>query len=77
MSVKWAFKDMKEVSSYLDYSRKLKLQEGPIGLLYLVAALLWKLRSWLCGNQTASFFRCSPSSLERHLGLSRMLVGLT
>lgn len=40
VSVKWAFKDMKEVSSYLDYSRKLKLQEGPIGLLYLVAALL-------------------------------------
>lgn len=69
VSVEWAFKDIKQVFSYLDYSRKLKLQEGPVGLLYLVAALLWNLRSCLYGSQTSSFFGCSPPSVEKYLGL--------
>lgn len=34
VAVEWTIKDIKHLFSTLDYRRKLKLREGPVGLLY-------------------------------------------
>jgi len=43
-AVEWGFKDVKQVCSSLDFPRKLKIREGPVGLLYKTGALVWNLR---------------------------------
>jgi len=42
-AVEWGFKDVKRMCS-LDFPRKVKVGECPVGLLYLTAALIWNLR---------------------------------
>jgi len=39
-AVEWGFKDVKQVCSSLDFPRKLKIREGPVGLLYKTGALV-------------------------------------
>jgi len=68
-TVEWGFKDVKQVCSSLDFPRKLKIREGPVGLLYKTGALVWNL--WCCvyGGPTSTFFDCSPPTWRQYLGI--------
>jgi len=54
-AVEWGFKDVKQVCSTLDFSRKMKVREGPVGLLYCMGSLVWNLRCCAYGSATATF----------------------
>jgi len=54
-AVEWGFKDVQQVCSSLDFSRKLKIREGPVGLLYKTGALVWNLRCCVYGGPTSTF----------------------
>ena len=63
----WGYKELRQVFASLDYKRKLKLREGPCGLVYQAAVLLWNVRCCLYGSQTSQYFKCEPPSLEQYL----------
>jgi len=69
-AVEWGFKDVKQTCSALDYRRKLRLRQGPVGLLYRTAAFVWNLRCCAYGSSTSSFFDCAPPNWEQYLGLA-------
>jgi len=68
-AVEWRFKDVKQTCSTLDYPRKLKVGESPVGLLYHTAALVWDLRCCAYVAATSTFFTCPPPRWEEYLGL--------
>ena len=65
----WGFKDEKQTCSTLDYPRKLKIGESPVGLLYHTAALVWDLRCCAYGGATSTFLTCPPPRWEEYLVL--------
>jgi len=67
--VEWRYEELKKVFASLDYKSKLKLREGPCGLMYQGAVLLWNVRCSLYGSQTSQYFKCDPPSLEQYLQL--------
>jgi len=69
VSVEWGYKEVKQVFTSLDYKRKLKVREGPVGLMYRCAVFLWNVRVCFYGSQTASFFSCEPPTVEAYLAL--------
>lgn len=69
VAVEWTFKDVKQLFYSLGYKRKLKLRERPVGLQYQFVMLFWNLRCCLYGSQAATFFGCSPPSVEQYLGI--------
>jgi len=69
VSVEKGYKEIKQVFSCLDYKRKLKVREGPLGLMYRCAVFLWNVRVCFYGSQTASFFSCEPPTVEAYLAL--------
>ncbi|KAK1860396.1 hypothetical protein I4F81_002985 [Pyropia yezoensis] len=68
-AVEWGFKDVKQVCSSLDFSRKLKIREAPVAQLYKIGVFIWNLRCCAYGGATASFFDVSPPTWEEYLGL--------
>jgi len=68
-AVEWGYKDVKQTCSFLDFPRRLKLREGPVGLLYCTAALIWNMRCCTYGGATSTFFKCPPPALAEYLGL--------
>ncbi|CAM9399032.1 unnamed protein product [Discosporangium mesarthrocarpum] len=46
-----------------DY-RNLKLQQSPLGDLYLVGALLTNTHTWKCSSQIMKFYNEIPTSVE-------------
>jgi len=69
-AVEWGFKDVKQTCAAIDYPRKLKLREGPVGMLDITAAFGWNLRFCTYGSSTSSVFDCSPPSTDQYLGLA-------
>jgi len=67
IAVEWAFKDVKKYFTHVDSPRKLGLRRTPAGLWYHVAVILWNMCTCLYGSQSASFFNCTPPSLETYL----------
>jgi len=68
-AVEWGFQDVKQTCSALEFARKLKVRESPVGLLYRVAALVWNLRCSVYGGATSTFFKCDHPTWEEYLGL--------
>lgn len=68
-AVEWGYKDVKQTCSFLDYPRRMKLREGPVGLMFCTAALVWNMRCCIYGGATSSFFKCPPPTLAEYLGL--------
>jgi len=68
-AVEWGFKDVKQMCSLLDFPRRMKLRETPVGLLYRAGALFWNLRCCAYGGATSTFFNCPPPTLSQYLGL--------
>jgi len=69
-AVEWGFKDVKQVCSMLDFPRKMKVREGPVGQLYGMGVLLWNLRYCAYGGATATFFKCQPPTWKGYLGIA-------
>lgn len=67
-SVEWGFKGVKQICSSLDFPRKLKVREAPVGLPYKIDALVWNLRCCFYSGATSTFFKCAPPSVEDYLG---------
>jgi len=65
----WGFKDEKQTCSTLDYPRRMKVGEIPVGLLYRTAALGWNLGCCAYRGATFTFFKCPPPIWKEYLGL--------
>ena len=65
----WGFKDEKQTCSTLDYPRRMKVGEIPVGLLYRTAALGWNLGCCAYRGATCTFFKCPPPIWKEYLGL--------
>ena len=51
----------------MDYKRKLRVGEFPVGALYIAAMLLTNFRNCVYPNPTAQYFSCRPPMLEEYL----------
>ena len=67
ITVEWIFKEVKLYFTTMDYKRKLKVKESPVGMLYMSAMLLCNMRNCIYPNQIARYFDCTPPSLEQFL----------
>ena len=66
ITVEWIFKEIKMCFSTLDYQRKMKVLDSPIGPLYMAGVLLCNMRNCIHPNQIARHFHCKPT-LEEYL----------
>ena len=67
IAVEWIFKEVKLYFTTVDYKRKIKVFESPVGSLYLAAMLLSNMRNCIYRNQVASYFNCTLPTLEDYL----------
>ena len=67
ITVEWIFKEVKLYFTTMDYKRKMKVFESPVGSLYLAAMLRSNMRNCIYRNQVASYFNCTPPTLEDYL----------
>lgn len=68
-AVEWGFKDIKQICTTLDYTRKLKVREAPVAQVYKIGVLVWNLRCCAYGGATSSFFDCPPPTWDEYLNL--------
>lgn len=67
VSVEWSYGEVKQYFTKQDFSRKLKLRETPIAILYTNAVLLFNFKTCLGhGCQNPNFYRCAPPTIERY-----------
>lgn len=67
ITVEWVFKEVKMYFATLDFKRKLKIYESPIGLLYLSSMLLCNFRNCIYPNQVSKYFNVRPPTLEEYV----------
>ena len=67
-SAEHGYKEIKQIWTSQDFSRRLKVRQAPIGLLYQCSALLWNILVCLYGcGQVHGKFGVSPPSYEEYL----------
>lgn len=50
------------------FKRSIRILKAPVGMLYLVACLIWSVKvRFNGGGQVSSFFDCQPPSLDEFL----------
>ena len=57
----------------MDFKRKLRVFEAPIGSMYLGAMLLHNFRSCVYPNTISQYFACQPPTLEDYLAMETTL----
>ena len=67
ISVEWIFKEVKLQFSAIDFKRKTKVREHPVGIIYLASILLSNFRNCLYPNQISIYFDCPPSDLMTYV----------
>lgn len=67
ISVEWIFKEVKMQFPDIDFKRKMKIQESPVGMMYLATILLTNFRNCLYPNQISTYFECSPPDLKTYV----------
>lgn len=67
ITVEWIFKEVKLYFTAVDFKRKMKVFESPVGSLYLAAMLLSNMRNCVYRNQISKYFKCLPPTLEEYL----------
>lgn len=55
--VEWIFTEIKLYWTNLDWKRKMRISESPIGALYLTAMLLTNMRSCVYANTVSQFVK--------------------
>lgn len=66
-SVEWGFCKIIQNFAFLDYKKNLKLYLQPVGMYYIVGAILTNCHTCLYGSQTGAFFGVQPPNLEEYL----------
>lgn len=69
VTVEWHYKELKQYWTTVDFKRKMKVGEGPVGAVYLACLILTNLRNCLHPNPVSHYFACSPLTLEEYLSL--------
>lgn len=67
VTVEWMYKEVKLYWSTVDFKRKMRIGEAPVGLLYIAAMLLTNFRNCIYPNTVSQYFNCNPPSLEEYL----------
>ena len=67
VTVEWMFKEIKIYWSSVDFKRKLRVRQSPVGLLYLSAMLLTNIRNCCYPNTISQYFGVKPPTLEDYL----------
>lgn len=65
--VEWVFKEVKQYFPLMDFPRKLKVNQAPVGSMYLLSILLTNFRTWIYGNPTSAYFLCFPPSINEYI----------
>lgn len=63
VTVEWLFKEDKRYWTSVDFKRKLRVGEGPCGLMYIAACVLTRIRNCIYPNPIYQFFNHPPPSL--------------
>ena len=71
ISAEWIFKEVKMQFTVMEFKRKMKLVESPIGLMFLCCMFLSNCRNFIYPNQISHYFNCRPPTLENYLRLSQ------
>lgn len=66
ISVEWLFKEIKMHFVTVDFKRKMKVLESPIGMLYMASMVFANFRNCLCPNQISKYFGVAPPNLEKY-----------
>lgn len=67
VSVEHTYKDLKQIWTSQDFSRKLKVREAPISILYVFSAILWNFRiCFYSGGQVQKRFGMKPPSFNEY-----------
>lgn len=66
-AVEWGFCKVLNMFAFVDYRKNLKIHLQPIGLYYLVAAILTNVHTCLNGSQISEFFTCDPPPLSEYI----------
>ena len=70
-AVECNYKDLKQPFASNDFSRKLQVRKGPVGLFYVTSVLLRNFKTWLGHSaQSSNYFDCPPPSLERYITMN-------
>lgn len=67
ITVEWMFKEVKTFWTMVDFPRKMRVLQIPVGTLYKAAILLCNIRNCFYRNQTSLYFGCKPPTLEEYL----------
>ena len=67
VTVEWYFKEVKLYWSTMDYKKKMRTGESPVGALYIAAMLLTNFRNCVYPNSISQYFLCAPPTLEDYL----------
>ena len=67
VTVEWAFKEVKLFRSTVDFKRKMRIKDNPVGLLHIAAMLLTNFRNCVYPNTTSQYFKCAPPSPEEYV----------
>jgi hypothetical protein len=64
--VEWGFAANANLFSFADFPRQMRMFVSPIGRIYVVCVLLRNAYACLYGNETSTFFKITPPSLEEY-----------
>ena len=63
-TVEWIFKEAKVYWTIMDFRRKLRILQDPVGALYRGWLLWLNCRTCFYGNQVSRYFQCEPPTLQ-------------
>lgn len=67
ITVEWIFKEIKMYFTTVDFKRKMKIMESPVGLLYLASMMLCNFRNCIYSNQVSQYFDGQQSALKQYV----------
>ena len=68
VAVEWNYKDLKQLWSFNDFPRGLKVRKSPLGLIYTASALLPNFKTCIeGGGQLQAYFNCPPPTFTEYL----------
>jgi hypothetical protein len=62
--IEWQYGHLASPFPFIDYERNVKILQQPCELIYFAASLLRNCHCTLYGNQTSTYFKCQPPTLE-------------
>jgi hypothetical protein len=68
-AVEWVFGRVKTLLSFINWDKKIRVRQTPVGKLFFVAALLTNCHTCLqpIGNQISMYFGVRPPTLTKYL----------